>query len=451
MFRVSEAEVSWTARRLLKHQIPPVEAVKTFACKVSASLYRGTASARQKYRHAIHQLEAKFLNSSQDELGEAGLIYAVPHIPTNIDPAELVSAFNATLTRLCGASQEVQFSSTSLSPDSTHTKDLLDFEHEKYPFTLRPPDSTSTPDLLLLEVSDSSTAAESHSTSHSSIDDLLCRHGLDQLLQATLIPTTRPSPTAETADQPACSKESCPDPLEYLGSLSFDGLNPYPRLTQSRAAINRAIGGTKTLDAGDKKPILRKEASNDLRQASTDKISKPSLLKLAEARSLPESLRPGPLKIRRVALARPIPRPLPIKRHMPSKVAHSPYVVYQSDRAPSLPVPTTTSDTLMDEITEELDKVIGAFDHSMEDEGNLDEATLTLPPPRPEPLFTTTRPIVPLRTSSRPPQRLSESTAERSLSFRDRLLDASRSAILAAADEAEPSELRWFHCRTREA
>ena len=449
MFHLSETEVSRTARLVLKHQIPPVEAVKTFACKVSASLHRGTASARERYRHAIHQLEAKFLNSSQEELGDAGLIYAVPHIPAHIDPAELVSALNETLTRLCGESQQVQFSSTSLSPESTHTKDLLDFEHEKYPFALSPPDSTSTPDVLLPELSDSYTAAESHSISQSSIDDLFFRHGLDEILQAPLIPTARPSPTAKATDQPARSKESSPDSLEYLGSLSFDGLNPYPRLPKARAAINRAIGGTKTPDAGDKKTVLRKQASNDLRQGNSDKISKPSMLKLAEARSLPESLRPGPLKIRRVALPRPTPRPLPMKRHMPSTVAHSSYVAYQPDRAPSLPVPTTTSDTLLDEITEELNKVIGAFDHSMEDEGNPDEATI--PSPRPIPFFTTPRPIIPLRTSSRPAHPLSESTIGRSLTFKDRLLDASRSAILAAADEAEFSELRWFHCRTQGA
>src|SRR6202044_1829085 len=150
--------VSRKVRRPLKNQTPPVEAVKTFACKVSASFHRQAVSAREKYRQMLHQLEGRFLNSSQ---GEAGLIYAVPNIPPHITPAELASAFNDTLTRLCNESQEVQFSSTSLFPCNS---DLLDLEHEKRRHAPVLTQTAPTLDLLLPDLSDSCTAVEIQST-----------------------------------------------------------------------------------------------------------------------------------------------------------------------------------------------------------------------------------------------------------------------------------------------
>src|SRR4051794_23086075 len=113
MFPSTKVEVSRKAQRPLKNHPPPVEAVKTFACNVSASFHRQAVSAREKYRQMLNQLEGNFLNSSQ---GEAGLVYAVPNIPPHITPAELASAFDDTLARLCNESQEVQRSSTTLLP-----------------------------------------------------------------------------------------------------------------------------------------------------------------------------------------------------------------------------------------------------------------------------------------------------------------------------------------------
>ena len=430
----AQAKASRKPRRLLKHQTPPVKAVKTFACKVSASFRRQTASARQRYVHTFHQLEAKLLNSEQ---GEAGLIFAVPNIPAHINPAELASAFNDTLARLCNDSRQINFSSTSLSPDSTYTKDLLDFEYEKHSSTQTPPQttSTSTPDLLLSELSDFSTVVESDPTSQASVDELLCRHGLDGL-QAPLLPTTNQYPTVKGAKKPLQNKESPLASLDFLGSLSFDDLNPYPLITEARTAKRRATKGIRVgvTEAGNKKALRRKHTASDLAQGRTDNLRNSDL---------PKSLRPGPLNLNRAVLPRPVPRPLATRSYMSSEAASSPYVAYQRDRAPLLPVPSTTSKTLIEEIANELDNVLAAFDIATEDEIIPDEANSEAQ--RQGLHLKALQLAVPLRLSSR---KVSETTPEKSLSFKDRLLDASRSAILAAADEAETSELRWFHCRT---
>jgi hypothetical protein len=446
MFHSTNAERSRKPRRLLKNPNPPAEAVKTFACKISASFRRQTAAARQRYRQAFHQLEAKFLNSSQ---GEAGLLYAVPNIPANITPTELASAFNDTLTRLCNKAQEIQFSSTSLSPDSSYERDLLDFEHETYPPTSSPPRTTSTPDLLLPELTDSSTVVESRRASPASVDDLLCRHGLDQL-QVPLLPTTRKYPMANTSEEPAKAKQAPPDPFDSLKTLSFQDPSPFPLVTKAQTAVKRAIVETRVgvLDTGDKRAsrqraLLRKRAGNNLRQATIDNPANDRVV--ATPTSLPQCLRPGPLNIRGAKLPRPVAGPMPRRTYPPSTVVSSTYIAYQPGRAPLLPVTSTTADTLMEEMTNELDKVLAACRKKPGEEGILEKAASEAH--KPDPVPRTLQPIAPLRLSSRTVRTGWETTPQRSLSFKDRLLDASRSAILAAANEAETSELRWFHCR----
>ena len=454
MFHSPEAEASRKPRRLRKRQTPtpPIEVVKTFAYKVSASFRRKTASVKERYRHALDHLETNFLNSSQ---GDAGLIYAVHNIPSNITAAELASAFNDTIARLCSDSQEVQISSSSLSLDSSYRKDILDDELERFPPSSRPSQTTPPHELLLPELSESFTTLDSQSTAQASIDDLLFRHGLDELLQAPLIPTTRQSPNIKAADPPLCPKQPPVDSLDFLRFLAFDDLHPYPRWTKALAPVNRAIVGI--FERDDKKIIVRKQGGNDLRKASTDNPSQPFLPKphplsepktVAKPKPVPQALRPGPLKIRKAAQPRQAPWPLPVKTYMPSEApqSHARYVAYQPHRAHLLPVARRTSITLMEEMTEELDKVFGAFDSTTKGAGNQEEATSQSQ--RPEALFTTTPPIVPPRNPSRRPRNASETTTARPLSFKDRLLDASRSAIQAAADEAGTSELRWFHCGT---
>jgi hypothetical protein len=460
MFHLSKAEVSRKPRWLLKNANPPVEAVKTFACKVSASFHRQTASAKQRFGQTFHQLETRFLNSSQ---GEAGLIFAVPNIPANITPAELASAFNDTLTRLCADSQEIQYSSTSLSPDSSSTKDLLDFEHEQHPPTPSPPQMTSASDLLLPELSDSSTAEESHSTSQASTDDLLCRHGLNEL-QVPLLPTTRQYPTVKTEEEPLKPKQSPLDPFDFLSSLSFEGLSPYPLVTKARTAVQRATteSGVGVLDTGNKKALLRKPSGKNLRLASMDNFAKDSLLvstpflakrnplpvpkRVAKPTSHPECLRSGPLDLHRAELPRLVSRRMPTRTCTPPRAVSSLDMAHQPSRAPLLPAPSTTSNTLMEEMTDELNKFFAAFENRTEEEGMPDKATSEAH--KPDPLLKTLRPIIPPRLSSRPARTTTETTHDSSLSFKNRLLNASRSAILAAANEAETSELRWFHCRT---
>ena len=432
MSHLTQAEVSREPRPLLKHRNSPVNAVKTFACKVSASFRRHTACARQKYLQTFRQLEAKLLNSSQEE---AGLIFAVPSIPAHITPAELASAFNDTLARLCDNSQEIHFSSTFLSSDPSHTKDLLDLEYERYPPLQKLPQATTTttptPDLLLPELSDLSTAGESRPTSQSWINDLLCRQGLDEL-QAPLLPAKTKFPKAKAAKEGPCTKDGPLDWLDFLGSLSFDDLNPYPLITNART-----VKATMGAEAGNKRALRRKQRGSNLRRGRTDNL---------RDSGLPQSLRPGPLNPRRAAQPRSTPRPIPVQTYTPSKVASSPYVAYNPGRAPVLPVPFMTSNTLMEDITNKLEDVLEAFKNTAKDEGIPHEATPKAHTP--DPLVGTLLPIVPLRISPRAFQNITNTTPERSLSFRDRLLEASRSAILAAADEAVMSDLRWFHCRS---
>ena len=450
MFPSTEAEVSRKARRPLKNQAPPVEAVKTFACKVSASFHRQAVSAREKYRQMLHQLEGKFLNSSQ---GEAGLIFAVPNIPPHITPAELASAFNDTLTRLCNESREVQFSSTSLSPSNT---DLLDLEYGKHPDAPVLTQTASTLDLLLPDLSDSSTAVETESTPQPLIDDLLCRHGLDEL-QAPLLPTTSQSPTVKTPEQPYEPKNPF---LDVVRSPSFDGLSPYPRFIRPEAAINGATVGPMACPsaAGNEKTLLRKQAGNNLRQVSTDNLVRTSRLMpspvkrdplrgpktFANLQWHPQCLQPPPLNLHRAVLPVPVSRPMPTKTYIPSMVVSSRYVAYQPGRAPLLPVLPITSSTLMEEITNKLDKALAGV-NAPEGEGIPYRAASeahTL-----DPLPAMLQPIIPLRTTLRAGRNVSETIPAKPVSFEKRLLDASRLAILAAASEAGTSELRWFHSR----
>ena len=448
MFPSTEPEVSRKAQRPLKNQTPPVEAVKTFACKVSASFHRQAVSAREKYRQMLHQLEGKFLNSSQ---GEAGLIYAVPNIPPHITPAELASAFNDTLTRLCDESREVQFSSTSLSLSNI---DLLDLEHEKRPRAPVLTQTASTLDLLLPDLSDSPTVVEIQSTSQALIDDLLCRHGLDEL-QAPLLPTIRQSPAVKVSGRPPEPKNSF---LDVVQSPSFDGLGPYPRFTIPQAAISGAIVGSRAcaLAGGNKKTLLHKQASSNLRQAITDDLVRTSRLipspdPLKEPQAFtnppwrPQCLQPRPLNLHGAVLPIPVSQPMPTKTYIPSMVVSSPYIAYQPGRAPLLPVLPLTSSTLMEEIMTKLDKALAGVDKAPEGKGipylAASEAH-TL-----DSLLAMLQPIIPLRTSPRTGRAFPEMIPAKPVSFKKRLLDASRSAILAAASEAETSELRWFHSR----
>jgi hypothetical protein len=442
--------VSRKTRRPLKNQTPPVEAVKTFACKVSASFRRQTVSAREKYRQMLHQLEGKFLNSSQ---GEAGLIFAVPNIPPHITPAELASAFNDTLTRLCNEPRVVQFSSASLSPSNT---DLLDLEHEKHPHAPVLTQTASNLDLLLPDLSDSSAAVETQPTPQALIDDLLCRHGLDEL-QAPLLPTTSQSPSAKTSGQPFEPKNPF---LDVVRSPSFDSLSPYPRFTRPQATINGAIVRHRASPpaAGNQKTLLRKQAGNNLRQVSTDNLVRtsqlmPSPVKRDPLKGLktfanpqwhPQCLQPPPLNLHRAVLPVPVSQPMSTKTYIPSIVVSSPYVAYQPDRAPLLPVLPITSSTLMEEITNKLDKVLAGV-NLPEGEGIPYQAAseaFTL-----NPLLAILQPTISLRTSPRAGRNVSEMVPAKPVSFEKRLLDASRLAILAAASEAETSDLRWFHNR----
>lgn len=443
MCLLTATEASWEPWRLLKNQDPPVRAVKTFAYKISTSLRRQTTYARQRYRQKFRQLEAKFLNSSQ---GEAGLIYAVPDIPANVTPAELAAAFDNTLTRLCTESREIQPSSIPLSSDSPRSKDLLDLELENHPATPDCPQTTSSPGPLVPELSDSSTAVDCHCASQASIDDLLFSFGTDEL-QPPIVPTPRQYPTVEISTESLTTEECHLNSLEFLRSLSFDGSSPYPLMTKAESAVKRPILRTRAgiLDTGNRKALLRRRASGNLRQASTRTLAKQSRLTQSSAtptepnagakRQLPpQCLRPGPFYLQRPVLPRPITRPLPVKIYTPSKVAASMYVAYQPSQAPLLPVPPPISNTIMEDITNELDKVLAAFDTPTEGKDILECSTSKADGL--DPLLATLLPIVPLRIPSRAARNSSETIPGNSLSFRDRLRQASRSAILAAADEA---------------
>ena len=440
MSHPADAEISRKPLRILIPPNAPIEVVKLFAGKISESFHRQTTSARQKYRQTFRQLEAKFLNSSQ---GEAGLIFAVPNIPANITPAELASAFNETFTRLCNESQEIQFSNTSLPPDSSFGKDLLDLEYEQLPPTSNSLPTTASPESLL-EYSDSSTAVESHSTSQRSLDELLYRHSLDGFLKYPLFPTTRQAPEVKTSEEPIRREQAPTDPVDFLRTLVFRDLSPYPLVTKASAVLKRTLTRTRARvsDIGSKKTLVRKPADNNLRQASMENFAKDGLV--VQPTSHPQCLRPGPLHMHRAKLSRSVPRLTPTKTYTPSNEVFSPYTAYEPGRAPLLPVAYTTADTLMDEMTNELDKVLAAFDDTTNGQGMPDKTTSEAH--KLDPLLLTFQPIVPLRVSSRDADATSKTAARRSLPFKDRLLEASRSAILAAAKEAETSEMRWFHC-----
>jgi hypothetical protein len=441
MFHSAKEEVSRKHLRLLKTQKHPVEAVKTFASKVSALFHRHATSARQRYRQKLHQFEEIFPNASK---GEAGLIYTVPNIPANITPAELASAFNDTLTRLCNESEETQFSST-LTPNSSDAKDLLDFENEKYPPTPSPPQTKSSSDLLLPGLSDSFTAVESHLTSQASIDDLLCRHGLDGL-QAPLLPSTRQTPAAKTSEEALGPEQAPPDPFNSLESLTFQGLSPDPLVTKAKSAVKRALVRTRAgiLDTGNKKTLLRMQARNNLRKGNMENLAKDN--RVATPTSHPHCLQPSPSHIHRTEGSRPLLRSMPARTYTPSTRVSSPYTAYQPSRALLPPVACKIVNTLMEEMRHELDKVLAVFDNTGEEEGIQTKATREVH--RQDHLLAKFPPIVPLRISSWAACKTSGTTPRRTLCFKDRLADASRCAILAAAEKAETSELRWLHCRT---
>lgn len=417
-----------------------MKAAKAFAYKISASFRRQTKFVKQRYRQKFRQLEEKFLNASQ---GEAGLIFAVPNIPAHIAPTELASALNDTLARLCNESRGTDFSDTSLSPDSSRSKDLLDFEHEEHPPTSRSPATAWNPDLLLPELSDSPASVESHATSPSPIDYLLCRHGLDELLQAPLLPISRQGRTMKT-EEPLRPEPAPADPFEFLKTLAFQDLGPYPLVTNANAAVKRTLVRTKVSvwDTNTDKTLLRKQAGNNLRQVSMEIFAEDSLG--ATPTPHPQCLRPGALNIHNAELSRPALRTPAARTYKPSKDVSSPYTAYQPGRAPLLPLLSTTANSLMEEMANELNKVLASLNNATEEDNIADKATLEAN--RPDPLPTTFQPIVPLRISSRSSRKTSGASCHVPLSFKDRLLDASRSAILTAAYEAETSELRWFHC-----
>jgi hypothetical protein len=431
-----------TPIRLLISPGRPVKAAKTFAYKISASFRRQTKFVRQKYRQKFRQLEEKFLNSSQ---GEAGLIFAVPNIPAHVAPAELASALNDTLARLCNESQGTNSSDTSLSPDSAYTKDLLDFEHEEHPPTSRSPATASNTDLLLPELYDVPAPVTSHSTSPPSIDDLLCRHGLDELLQVPLLPISRQDRTM-TTEEPHRPDPAPSDPFDFLKTLMFQDLGPYPVVMSANVAGKQTLLKTRIgfLDTNNDKVLLRKQAGNNLRQVSIEISAEDS--PAAAPTSHPQCLRPGALNIHRAERPRLVLRPAAARTYEPSQNTSSPYTAYRPGRAPLLPPLSTKTNSLMEEMANELDKVLASLDNMTGEEKIADKVILEAS--RPDPLPTTFQPIVPLRISSRPGSETSGTTFRAPLSFKDRLLDASRSAILAAADEAETSELRWFHCGT---
>jgi hypothetical protein len=98
--------------------------------------------------------------------------------------------------------------------------------------------------------------------------------------------------------------------------------------------------------------------------------------------------------------------------------------------------------TLAQEMADELDRALASFGTATE--GDIaDEAGLAN---RLEALPTAFPPIAPLRISSRRGGQASGTTGSVPPPFQDRLREATRSAIEAAAHEAEMSQLRWFHC-----
>jgi hypothetical protein len=98
---------------------------------------------------------------------------------------------------------------------------------------------------------------------------------------------------------------------------------------------------------------------------------------------------------------------------------------------------------LAEEMANELDRALASLGNVTEEENIADKAVSAN---KPEPLPTAFQPIAPLRISSRRGGKASRTTVSVPPSFQDRLREASRSAIKAAAHEAEMSELRWFHC-----
>jgi hypothetical protein len=450
----------------------PVEAAKTFAYNFSASVRRQTKFVKQKYLHKYRQLEERFLNSSQ---GEAGLIFAVPDIPAHITSTELVSALNDTLASLCNESRGGDFSGTSLSTNPPHTTDLLDFECEEHPPTPRPPAAASNLDLLLPGLTDSPASVKSHLASLST-DDLLCRHGLDELLLAPLLPISRQDRTSKTRE-PRRHKPAPSDAFGFLETLVFQDLSPYPLVPNTRPALKRSLVKTKAsvLDTNNGNTLLRKQAGNSLRQVSTPIFAEASLVAAPIRRS--RRLRRGALNMRRAKLPRPALRPTTAGRYEPSKNASSPYTAYQPGRASLLPLPPPTANSLAEEMAHELDKAVASLTNSLTEEmaNELDQAVARLAEEmvdeldralaslgnateeeniadkavlanRPEPLPTAFQPIAPLRISSRPGGKASGTTVSVPPPFQDRLREASRSTIKAAGHEAEISELRWFRC-----
>jgi hypothetical protein len=99
----------------------------------------------------------------------------------------------------------------------------------------------------------------------------------------------------------------------------------------------------------------------------------------------------------------------------------------------------------MEEIMNKLDKALAGVDTVPEGEGIPYHAASEAHPP--DSLHAMLQPIIPLRTPPRASRGFFETVPARPVSFKKRLADVSRSAILAAASEAETSELRWFHNR----
>lgn len=163
----------------------------------------------------------------------------------------------------------------------------------------------------------------------------------------------------------------------------------------------------------------------------------------ATPRPHPECLRPGRLRPDKPLPPKPVSPQLPVttlmfsKDRRPTIKAYTPWVSPFSTTLPSLPS-SISSDLLM-EIESELDDALALFDHH--DEVKRPQEHRPFPPIQP--------PVPPLRISSRP-NGAKELSRKRTVTFKDRLVDASRSGILAAAEEAETSvsELRWFHSRS---
>jgi hypothetical protein len=133
---------------------------------------------------------------------------------------------------------------------------------------------------------------------------------------------------------------------------SFDSLSPYPCFTRPQATINGAIVRHRACPsaAGNQKTLLRKQAGNNLRQVSTDNLVRTSqpmpspvkgdplkgLKTFANPQWHPQCLQPPHLNLHRAVLPVPVSQPMPTKTYIPSMVASSPYVAYQSGRAPLL-------------------------------------------------------------------------------------------------------------------